>query len=268
MTLYIQPFWGFKIDLPKGWVHQAIQDSDGFASHAEALTPGYEGPDLGHLLVRGEWNPTRKDIQPLWSQHVTRLSIMLAAKKLGSAPWLMGGGQGFEAEILLPKTTGKRLWVGILSYDRTILHFMVSHWMTERPTFEPIVTEIIRSLRFIPEIQSVQLTEEGIPIPPGYETTDPQTILTDLLDHTGWQAYQGAISISALQAFYWRELQNQGFNMEEYIPYPSETRLGFARFRFTKGQRSFNLGILPVGPEPSNGDIIIKSNAGKAANRT
>ncbi len=260
MLSYQQPFWGYEIDLPEAWVHRTLQETEGFARHPDALNPQYEDADQGHLLIRGEWNPTRQDIQPLWSQHLTRLGTMMAAKKLGSAPWRMAGGQGFEAEILLPKTTGKRLWVGLLAHDRTILHFLVSHRLAERPVFEPLVTQIISSLRFIQQAHQISRNQDEVPLPPGYTSTDPHTILTDLEDATRWQAYQGAVTLGALQAFYWRELQNHGFVLSEYIPHPSAAGLGFARFTFSRSGKSFTLGILPSPQESTLGTVVIKTN--------
>lgn len=259
MPTYQQPFWGYEIDLPEGWIHRTLLETEGFARHPDALAPQYEGPTLGHLLIRGEWNPTRQDIQPLWSQHITRLATMLAAKKLGSAPWRMAGGQGYEAEILLPKTSGKRLWVGLLSHDRIILHFLVTHRIEERDVIEPVFTQMISSLRFIDHASGIPLNQESLPLPPGYTSVDPASILTELQDAGKWQAYQGLVKLDALQAFYWRELQNRGFELAEYIPFSSTSELRFARFIFSKKARSYTLGLLPSPQEPTNSVVVIKS---------
>lgn len=260
MPTFQQPFWGYEIDIPEDWVHQTMLETEGFARNLEALGPQYEGPDLGHLLIRGEWNPTRQDIQPLWSQHITRLATMLAAKKLGSAPWDLAGGQGYEAEILLPKTTGMRLWVGLLSHDQSLLHFLVTHRIEERDAIEPVFTQIISSIRFIDQASGISHNQEGVPLPPGYASADPASILADLQDVTQWQAYQGQVTLDALQAFYWRELPNRGFMLSEYLPYSPMSDLGFARFNFSGGDRSFTLGILPSPQEPTVGTIVIQSN--------
>jgi len=260
MPTYQQPFWGYEIDLPEEWIHRTLVETEGFARHPEALAPQYEGPFLGHLLIRVEWNPTRQDIQPLWSQHITRLATMLAAKKIGSAPWRMAGGQGYEAEILLPKISGKRLWVGLLSYDRSLLHFLVTHRIEERDGIEPVFTQMISSLRFVDQVSGIPHNQDGVPLPPGYASVDPASILTDLQDVAQWQAYQGQVKLDALQAFYWRELRNRGFVMAEYIPFSSTSELGFARIVFSKKERAYTLGILPSTQEPTNGVIVIKSN--------
>ena len=260
MKTYQQPLWGYELDLPDDWIHQTIQDTDGFSGNPSALNPGYRGSNLGHLLVRGEWNPTQQEIEPLWAQHITRLSTMVAAKNIGSAPWRMGGGHGFEAEIMLPKVTKKRLWVGILSYNATILHFMVSHWMEERQIFEPIVTKVISSLSYLQTTDRISTVQHGLPIPTGYKPVDPQSILDDVTTPELWQAYAGGASMDALQAFFYREVQNYGFNIEEYIPHPSSSDLGFARLILAKGDLSLTLGILPSGSKYPTGDIVIKTN--------
>ena len=259
MTTYQHPLWGYELDLPKGWVHQRMQETDGFASHTEALQPNYEGANLGHLLIRGEWNWSRQSLEPLWNQHITKLSVMMGAKKLGAAPWTLGVGQGFEAEILLPKKTNKRLWIGILAYDATILHFMVTHWKEEREQFEPVITKIIQSLRFVKQVENVNNNKGGCPVPPGYATTDPKDFLNDIEDSASWEAYDGQASVGALQAFYLRELPNNGWEIEEYVPYPAQTNLGFARFKIRKQDQTLMLGIMPIKEFFQTGKIVIKS---------
>ncbi|MCJ7701717.1 MAG: hypothetical protein MUO62_09055 [Anaerolineales bacterium] len=258
MAIYQQPFWGYELDLPDSWVHQTIQDTEGFASIPEALQPEYEGPNLGHLLIRGEWNCSLQAIEPRWNQHLARLAIMLGAKNLGSAQWRMAGAIGFEAEIMLPTKTKKRLWVGILGKNTTILHFMVTHWMEERQWFEPLATEVISSLRFVDRAARINTDETGLPIPPGYQPTHPKTILPDIADLKPWRAYQGTASVGGLQAFYVREIPNHGWEVDEYVPYPSQVDLGFARLKLHKGNYQLTLGILPFGESPTTGVIVIK----------
>jgi hypothetical protein len=259
MNTYQQPLWGYEIELPEGWIHQTIWETEGFARQPEALQPDYDGENLGHLLIRGEWNWSRQPIEPLWNQHITKLSVMLGAKKLGAAPWSLGVGQGFEAEILLPKKTNKRLWIGILAYDVAILHFMVTHWKEERAQFEPVVTQIIQSLRFVEQVKNVISNEFGCPIPPNYAATDPKNFLNDIQDAAPWQAYDGQASVGALQAFYLRELPVHGWEIEEYVPYPAQTNLGFARFKVQKKGQSLMVGILPIGEKEKTGKIVIKT---------
>lgn len=260
MTNYHQPLWGYKIDLPKGWIHKTIQDTEGFAKTPAALQSDYQGPDLGHLLIRGEWNWSRKPIGSLWNQHITKLSVMLGAKKLGSAPWKMVAGQGFEAEILLPKKTNRRLWVGILSRDAIILHLSVTHWKDERTNFEPTATKIIRSLRFIEKVKQLTINEKGCPIPPDYIPAAPKDLLIDIEDTTSWQSYKGHASIGALQAFFLRELPIHDWVIEEYIPYPADSNLGFARIKINKLESNLTIGLLPTNERVDTANIIIKTS--------
>jgi hypothetical protein len=260
MNIYQQSLWGYQLELPAGWVHETIQDTEGFAASAEALTPNYEGENAGHLLIRGEWNGTRQPIEPLWNQHITRLSVMLGAKKLGAAPWQMSGGRGFEAEILLPKKANQRLWIGILAYEVILLHFMVSHPKEERQRFEPLVTQAIRSLRFLERTDPIPLDEAGIPLPGGYTPADPTAYLTDVAASPHWQAYDGQASIGALQAFYHRELPVYGWEIDEFTPFPNQTGLTFARLHITRGAQKAALGLLPLSEAGKNSAIVIKKH--------
>ncbi|MFN2233844.1 MAG: hypothetical protein ACK2U1_06410 [Anaerolineales bacterium] len=258
MNLYQQPLWGYELEFPQDWVHQTIQDTEGFARLPEALQPNYDGEKLGHLLIRGEWNWSRQPIEPLWNQHITKLSVMLGAKKLGSAPWALGDGRGFEAEILLPKKANKRLWIGILAYGSNILHFLVTHWKEERAQFEPLVTRIIQSLHFVDRVPNITINDLGCPIPPDYVPTDPKDYLNDIEETTFWQAYHGQASVGALQAFYLRELPNYNWRIDEYVPYPAQTNLGFARFNIHRNEQTLMLGILPLSTKIVTSSVVIK----------
>ena len=259
MAIYQQPFWGFVIDKPDDWVHRSIQNTDGFAPNPEALEPGFEGTPLGHIVIRGEWNSLNRDIEPIWNEHITRLSIMIGAKSLGSASWMMGGGRGFEAEIQLAKKTNKRLWSGILEFNSIVLHFMVLHWREERKWFEPLATALISSLQFIQKAEGISLDDRELPIPPEYKLSDPKLILEDLQDTTLWQAYEGTANIGALQAFYLRELPNYGWEIDEYIPYPFPSTIDFSRFKIRKDRLNLTLGLMPLSKGYEVGAIIIKN---------
>jgi hypothetical protein len=242
--------WGYELTYPVDWVHRSIADTEGFASIPEAFEAGYEGPNAGQLLVRAEWNGARQPVEPLWNNHIGMMAGMMGAKDVGSAPWMIGGATGFEAEIKLPQKENRRLWAGILEREFIVLHFMVTHPHQERSWFEPAVTKVISSLSFATHTQGVHLIPEGLPLPPGYVTIDPVTVLPDIANPGAWRAFDGADQIGALQAFYWREAPNYGWQLLEFIPFPSSVSdLGFARISLSKEGRSAILGLMPFGEE-------------------
>lgn len=249
MTIFQHVLWGYELTYPDGWVHQAIQDADGFAAIAEALNMDYSDQDAGMLLVRGEWNCARQPIEPFWNRHIAMLASMIGAKQVGSAPWRMGGATGLEAEIAMPKRDNRRLWAGILARDFRILHFMVIHPKDQRERFEPAATAIISSLRFPPRVLGLKQTAEGMPLPPDYTAVDPTSIINDIGDPEHWQAYDGKDGIGALQAFYLREAPIYDWELVEYVPFPSPADLGFARLKLRKGDRLVTLGIMPFDGE-------------------
>ncbi len=259
MAIFQHPLWGFELTYPGDWAHQRNADADGFAKSAKAFTQTQgNATQAAHMLVRGEWNGRREPIAPLWNQHITKLSIMLGAKKLGASPFSMGGANGFEAEIQLPRRQNRRLWAGILARDTIILHFMVSHPRDERADFEPQATQVIASLRFLERIEGLATTAEGLPLPPDYAPVDPASLVPDAGDDDNWQAYDGQSDIGALQAFYYREAPVHGWEISEFIPFPSETEIDFARLRIRKGDLSATLGILPTAEKKPLGRILIK----------
>ncbi len=251
-TLFQHILWGYEFSYPDHWIHQEVQDADAFAPHVlatpDALEPSYSGPDAGHLLVRGEWNWQRQPVEPLWNQHIGKLAGMLGAKQVGSASWKLGEAVGLEAEIVLPKKDNQRLWAGILMRDFRVLHFMVTHPKEVRDQFEPVVTKIISSLHFPNRMPGIKASREGLPLPPGYEPVDPQSILADISDRENWRAYAGKSGIGALQAFYLREVPIHNWDTEEYIPFPGPSDLGFARLQLRKDDLKIMLGILPYDP--------------------
>jgi hypothetical protein len=246
MAVFQHPFWAYELTLPDSWVHGASGGSDVFAAVPEALNAEFSGPQAGQLLVRGEWNYARKDIEPLWQEHIAKLASILGAKQVGSAPWRMGSAVGLEAEIQLPVRTNRRLWTGILRREFTVLHFMVIHPPETGPFFEPPATQTISSLRFINEVRSSTLNDRGLPIPLGYEATDPRQVVADIQQPENWRGYQGPADIGALQAFYLREAPNYGWIVQEYIPLPNQHDLGFARLGLRKGPLQVTLGIMPA----------------------
>ena len=202
MAIFQHPLWGFELTYPDSWVHQRNGDADGFAENIAAFDNVNDANEqAAHMLIRGEWNGRREPIAPLWNQHITKLSIMLGAKQVGSSPFSMGGANGFEAEIQMPKRKNRRLWAGLLARDTIILHFMVSHPKEERANFEPQATQIISSLRFLEQVNNIPTNDEQLPLPPDYNPVDPATLVSDINTGERWQAYTGTSDLGALQAF-------------------------------------------------------------------
>ena len=249
MTVFQHPLWGYEFTFPDDWAHRTLGDVEGFAALAGALEPGYAGEKAGHLLVKAEWNATLQPVEPLWGQHIGTTAGLIGAKRVGSAPWQMGGAVGLEAEISLPKLAGQRLWSGILARDFIVLHLMVAHAKDDRAWFEPLVTKVIASLRFVPAVEGVAVDARGLPLPPAYRPVDPRQVISDIQDQAPWRAFQGQSAAGALQAFYLREVVARGWAVEEFLPFPADTDLGFARFRLKKGSDVVMVGVMPQGGE-------------------
>lgn len=278
MTIFRHILWGYEVTHPDHWTHHVVQDSDAFVITPDALDPNYMGEDAGQLLVRGEWNWARQPIEPLWNKHIGMLAGMLGAKEVGSAPWRIGDATGLEAEIVLPKKDNRRLWTGVLVRDFRVLHFMVTHPRDARAQFEPVTTKIIASLRFPNRFELSQTSPEGLPLPPGYIPVEPQSILADIPDPQSWRGYTGnagtstgfrhaqpVSSVGALQAFYLRELPRYGWKIEEYVPFPGPSELGFARFRLRRDNLHITLGLMPyeaaeTGVTLSLANLVIKTS--------
>jgi hypothetical protein len=250
-TLFRHILWGYELTVPDPWLHREVQDADAFAPSSQVGEPDPSREHAGQLLVRGEWNWQRQPIEPLWNKHIGMLAGMLGAKQVGSSPWKLGEAVGLEAEIVLPKKDHRRLWTGILMRDFRVLHFMVTHEKDVREQFEPVATKIISSLRFPNRILGIKASREGIPLPPGYKLVDPRTILADIADPQNWRAYSGSSGIGALQAFYLREIPIHNWNMEEYVPFPAASDLGFARLQLRRGDLKITLGMMPYDPSGS-----------------
>ena len=259
MAIFQNLLWGIELTYPDEWVQQSHADTDGFAKTIEAFNRnGAVNEQAAYLLVRGEWNGRRKPIAPLWNQHITKLSIMLGAKRLGAAPFSIGGATGFEAEIQLPKRQNRRLWVGILARETVILHFMVSHPGEERADFEPQATKIISSLKFLDHSNNLSVNENGLPLPPRYTPVNPLSLVPDAQNNGTWQAYSGNSDIGALQAFYFRELPQYGWEISEFIPFPNQVGIDFARLRIHKDNLTATFGILPTPEKKPQGKIVIR----------
>lgn len=245
MTIYQDVFWGYEITYPDFWIHTQVADTEYFSASPDSLDPLYDGPDSGQIAIRGEWNWARKDITPLWNEHIGLIAGFMGAKNIGSAPWKLGDLVGMEAEIVLPKKDPRRLWTGILSREFCVLHFMVTHPKEVRASFEPLVTSIISSIKFTGVEIGVPVTTEEIPIPPGYTETDPRKVINEIDDPSNWHAYDGEAGIGALQSFYLREFPRKNWEILEYIPFTRLSDLGFARYRVKKESRNMVLGLMP-----------------------
>lgn len=262
MAVFQQALWGYALTYPDDWVHRSLGEVEGFAALPEALEPGYAGERAGHLLVKAEWNAMLQPVEPLWAQHMGTTAGMIGAKKVGSAPWQMGGASGLEAEIVLSKQTNMRLWSGILARDFLALHFMVAHPKEERAWFEPQATRLIASLRFLAKVEGVTVNADGLPVPSGYAPAKAQQIIPDITDPERWKAYAGGSAVGALQAFYLREVAAQGWTIDEFAPFPADTDLGFARLKLRRGEISAVVGLMPSGGGPvsatSPAQVVIK----------
>lgn len=257
MQSFRQTLWGYSIQYPENWIHENHGDTEGFATSHEALDKGLAGSQDAHLLVRGEFNFLGKQIDLLWKDYLVKLGLKMGAKDLGSAPIKIGGGEGFEAELVLPKKENQRLWTGILSFGLTVLHLAVAHPLDQRGWVEPLASKIVASIRFSSQTPELKSNSLGVPLPLDFEPLDPGVILSDIEDQIGWSAYRGAGSIGSLQAFYLRELPWMGWVFDEFVPYPNELEIGFARLKIRKENQILTIALLPSSNWSSS--IIIKS---------
>ncbi len=262
MLEFRQPLWGYSIQYPDDWIHESHGDTEAFATSPAALDKDRSGPQDGHLLVRGEFNFRGEQVDKLWKDHLVKLALKMGAKDLGSARLSIGGGEGFEAELVLPKKENQRLWTGFLSFGLTVLHLAVAHPLDQRAWFEPVASSIVASLRFGRQTLDLNTMRAGIPLPDSFLPVEPTSLLRDIENQNDWSAYRGPASVGALQAFYLRELPHLGWEFEEFIPYPNQVELGFARFLVKKGEQMLTVAILPASEQSSA--IIIKAKQGKS----
>jgi hypothetical protein len=260
MPFFQHPLWGYELTYPESWTHRTVDEIEAFSTNPDAIGLELSGTVGGQILVRAELNYPPRLIEPVWNQHIAQVAGMMGARQVGSAPWRMAGATGIEAEIVLPKRENQRLWAGVLAHGYVILKFAVTHAKEERSQIEPAATSIISSLKFIKKINDLAFSEWGLPLPPGYQPATPSEIIQDIVDPQNWQAFDGQSGTDALQAFYLRELENAGWEILEYVPFPSLVELGFARMQVHKGDYSVTLGILPFGTE-----AVTASSPGKLA---
>jgi len=248
VALFQQHFWGYEITYPDDWVHATHGEVEAFAMHTQALNVEYKGAHMGYLLVRGEFNPYQKPIEPLWGQHLTKIAVMHAAKKVGSAPFQVGNAKGFEAELLLPRRDDRRMWVGLLSAGGIILHLMVTHRKAEKEEFQPVVSRMVASLRFAPQVEGVTLSPGGMPLPKGYQRADPKSVYPQADASSEWEAYTGEAASGALQIFYLREAPVYGWEALAFYPYPNtDPQIQHGQLVLHKDGRGAVIHILPSG---------------------
>jgi hypothetical protein len=92
----------------------------------------------------------------------------------------------------------------------------------------------------------VNLSPEGLPLPPEYSVIDPKTVIDDIDDQANWHAYDGVADIGALQSFYVREFPANSWEIVEYVPFTPLSDLGFARYKIQKDSKVFTLGLMPT----------------------
>ncbi len=138
---------------------------------------------------------------------------------------------------------------------------MVLLWKINQESFEPLVSEVIKSLRFIDQAKGVSTTPEGIPLPSGITPADPNNIINDIHELEAWGTHQTQHPLNQLQAFYTRELVNYEWDIEEYIPYSNQGEHPFARLKVKKGDQSTLLGIIPGTETDEPNTIVFKNNS-------
>ncbi len=250
--IFQHPLWGYQLSYPDDWVHRTIGAIEGFARTPEALEEGPGFEQGGHLLVRADWNGMLQPVDKLWSQHLAQTGGLIGAKNIGSAPWELGGASGYEAEVVLPKKENRRLWAGILAFNFIVLQMALEHPREERPIYQPAVTEILKTLRFLRSVEGISANACDFPLPPEYRPVQPRSIVPDVPEDQLWEAYTGSASAGELQAFYLRETQARGWKLEEMAPFPGPFELGFARMRFKREGSTAILGIMPQGADTAS----------------
>ncbi|NPA92019.1 MAG: hypothetical protein GXO55_11350 [Chloroflexi bacterium] len=258
MPTFVHPLWGYALEYPEDWVWREEGEVTAFAPHEEALSLTYQGDRMGHFVVRPELNPYLRPIEPLWTHYITRIGIMRGAKKVGASPLEVGNLKGYEAELLLPTKENKRLWVGLLAGGGVVLHLMVTHRKDEKDYFQPLVSRMVQSIRFVERTEGVSLDDWHIPVPPGYTPAPPGEVVEGDLSGQKWKAYTGDAPIAALQVFFLRELPHAGWHIDAYYPYPNRDReVRFASFLISQEGQEGVVALLPRGEKPVRGDVAV-----------
>ena len=258
MKTFQHQLWGYQINLPDNWDHHPFDQKDGFSEDPDAFLPDYQGEKLAQLLINGEWNPLGQRVFDLWQSHLTKTSLMLGAKNLGSAPWEMAGSTGYEIEIVLAKKNPHRLWTGVLENGFLVLTFLVLHWKEKRAQIEPVISDIISSLKFLEGVDEMEQLPNGFPLPSEIKSADPLAIVPDIPDPGNWQAFQGNLNLGGLQAFYLRELPRHGWNVTRYVPFPNQGELPFSRIITERDGQNYTIGLMPGRGTSRQTSIVLK----------
>ena len=139
----------------------------------------------------------------------------------------------------------------LLASAGMILHLALTHRVEEKAYFQPLASRMVQSLRFVAHTESPLAEELPLPLPPAYRPVPATEVLSDATPEQDWHAYQGEAPISALQAFYLRELPYQGWHIEAYYPLPNrdpEVKVGI--FVARQGKQRLVLALVPHGKEP------------------
>jgi hypothetical protein len=83
-------------------------------------------------------------------------------------------------------------------------------------------------------------------------------LVDEITDPENWSAHSGEFSVGALQAFYIRELTAHNWSMFSYTPYPGQGNPPFARFKISKGQQRYTLGLLPDAPDQGTAAVVLR----------
>ncbi len=262
MPTFVHPLWGYALDYPNGWVWEEQGEVTAFGPHKDKLnTENLQ--QAGHFAIRPELNPYLRPIEPLWTEYITRVSIMKGAKKVGASPLKVGNLEGYESELLMPARQKRRLWVGLLAAGGIILHLMLTHPTDEKTIFQAPASRMVQSLRFVAHTASIATTAAGLPLPPQYHPTAVESVLADTTADQGWEAWTGDAPLAALQAFYLRELPHHGWKITAYYPFPNrEPNIRFASFLAQRDDAQAIVALIPYGSRPIRGHLAIRLTPG------
>ena len=257
MPTFVHPLCGYALDSPDGWAWEEQGEVLAFGPDPQALNPT-NPQQAAHFAIRPELNPYLRPIEPLWTEYITRVSIMKGAKKVGASPLKAGNLEGYESELLMPARQKRRLWVGLLAAGGVILHLMLTHPIEEKAVFQEPVSRMVQSLRFVAHTDNLTQNAAGVPLPPRYQPAAVESVLADTTADQGWEAFTGKAPIAALQAFYLRELPQHGWEITAYYPFPNrEPAIRFASFVARQAATQAIVALVPHSSQPIRGHVAI-----------